>query len=261
MSNKNKKFLGYILTVVAAFLLLFARSPFLSSLKLTLADGATLPVRILAFPFLELKKILFYHQTFEEYRRLQKEAVTLRSRIVGMDELLLQNSRMEKLLNFKRRLVYSSVAANVIARDPSNWNAAVIIDKGKDDGVEVGFPVVDLAGVVGKVIEISHDKAKVILMSDPSFSVAALVKRTREVGLVSGTLEGFCRMTYLSSGADVQVGDEIISSKMSSSFPEGLILGEVIAVRQSPGDLAPSCIIKPASALSQLEEVLVVINP
>lgn len=260
MSRKNTKLLTVLFILLAASFLLFARSPLVSSLKFTVVDLTSLPMRIVAFPFLELKKILYYHRTFDEYIRLRDEAGMLRARLAGMDEVLLQNTRLEKLLNFKRRLVYRSVAANVIARDPSNWNAAVIIDKGRNHGVDVGMAVTDPSGVVGKVSEVTGNKAKVILISDPSFSVAAVVKRSREAGLVSGTLEGLCRMRYLSLESDVQPGDEVISSALSSSFPEGLLLGEVISVETGENNPSLNCIIKPVAPLSQLEEVLVILS-
>lgn len=226
-------------------------------MKFAAVDVMSLPMKVISFPFLEIKKMFFYHVSFEQNRRLIKEVGMLRAKVVSMDEVIRENERLEKLLNLKEKS-YSGVAANVVARDLSNWNSAVLIDKGKRHGIAVGMSVVDASGVVGKVIEVVGDRSKVILVSDPNFSVAAMVKRSREVGLVSGTLTGQCRMRYLSSGADVQVGDEVISSKLSSSFPQGLLLGTVIAIENPEGSSFPTCLIKPAAPLSQIEEVIVI---
>jgi len=192
--------------------------------------------------------------------KLRRQVDVLKERLTGLDEVLTENTRLEKLLDFKRELIFSSVAANVIGRDPSNWNATMIIDKGRDDGVGVGMPVVNASGVVGKVVEVSTRKAKVILLSDPNFSVAALVQRSREEGLVSGTLLGMCRMRYLSSRADIQPGDPVITSKLSSSFPEGLLIGEVLSVQVRENKPLMDCVVKPAVSLSQIEEVLVILK-
>lgn len=258
MFRKKAKLLVYLLILLGAFFLLFVRSNFLSSLKLTIVKGVAFPVRILSLPLREAKKILFYHRIFNDYIKFKKEANTLKARLIGMDEVLRENSRLERLLDFKRKLIFSSVAANIGGRDPSNWNAALIIDKGKKDGIDVGMPVVDALGVVGKVVEVAEHKGKIILLNDPAFSVAAVVQRSREVGLVSGTLKGMCRMRYLSEGADVQVGDQIITSRLSSSFPEGLLIGKVVAVRRSEKNSKVDCLVQPAVSLSQLEEVLVI---
>ncbi len=226
-------------------------------MKFAAVDTLSLPMKIITFPFLEIKKMLYYHASFEQNRRLVKEAGMLRARLTAMNETSRENARLEKLLNLKEKS-YSGVAANVIVRDLSNWNSALIIDKGKKSGIAVGMPVVNASGIVGKVVEVVANRSKIILISDPSFSVAAMVERSREVGLVSGTLTGQCRMRYLSAGADVKVGDEIISSKLSSSFPHGLVLGVVVAVENSLGSPFPTCLIKPAAPLSQLEEVIVI---
>jgi len=256
--RKNTKTIVYFLILVFAFLLLFIPQGSIDPLKFTVMNIASVPLRILAFPFVEMKKILFYHRTFDEYLKLRKEVNTLKARLVGLDEVLLENSRLEQLLQFKRDLIFSSVAANIVGGDPSNWNEAILIDKGRGSGLDIGMPVVNALGVVGKIAEIDTHKAKVILLSDSTFSVAALVKRSREVGLITGTLRGKCRMRYLSSNADVKKGDQIITSKLSSSFPEGLLIGEVIDVRASESSPTIDCIVEPAVSLSQIEEVLVI---
>ncbi len=258
MSGKKTKLLIYLLVFICAFLLLFIRGNLFTPLKFAIVKVTEFPVRLLSSPLREVKKILFYHRIFDEYEKFRDEANTLKARLIGMDEVLRENNRLERLLDFKRKLIFSSVATNIGGRDPSNWNAVLIVDRGKRDGIAVGMPVVNVLGVVGKVAEVGHNKAKVILLNDPSFSVTALVQRSREVGLVSGTLQGMCRMRYLSENADVQVGDQIITSKLSSSFPQGLLIGEVVTVRRDEKNASVDCIVQPAVSLSQLEEVLVI---
>ncbi len=258
MSRVKPKFLVYILILLAAFSLLFIKTSFLDPFKYSAIKILSRPVALLLVPVREAKKILYYHRTFEEYMRLRNDVHTLRARLAGFEELSRENHRLARLLGMKGKLIYSSVAANVVGRDPSNWNAGMIIDKGSDDDVMVGQPVVDALGVVGKIAEVSGDTAKVILITDPGFSVAALDQRSREVGLVSGTLQGLCRMRYLSAEADIAAGDQIITSKLSSSFPEGLLIGQVTEVLADKGNNTAYGLIQPSVSLSQLEEVLVI---
>lgn len=257
MSRQTKKFVTYIGLAAVASLFLVARLPFVTHMKFASVDMLSFPMKIVTFPFLEIKKMLYYHVSFEQNRLLVKEAGMLRGRLTAMNETARENERLKRLLDLKEKL-YSGVAANVVARDLSNWNSAIIIDKGKRSGIAVAMAVVDASGIVGKVVEVVADRSKVILVSDPSFSVAAMVERSREIGLVSGTLTGQCRMRYLSTDADVKVGDQVISSKLSSSFPQGLVLGTVVAVENSTGSIFPTCLIKPAAAVSQIEEVIVI---
>ncbi len=258
MSRKRVKFIIYALILAGAFLLLFVPASAVTPFKFSVMDAISFPIRVIVFPFKELKKIVFYRKTYNEYQSLKYEVEILRERLNGVDEIVKENNRFAKLLDFKRRLIFSSVSATVVGRDPSNWNSTIVIDRGMEDGVEVGMPVMSALGVVGKVAEVSENKAKVVLLTDPSFSVAALVKRSREVGLVSGTLQSKSRMKYLSADADVQIGDEVITSKLSSSFPEGLMIGKIIDVQADSNSLMVQCLIEPAVSLSQVEEVLII---
>jgi len=254
----NRKNLIYLCIFLAAFFLLFTGSKSFQGFKSGIINIAAVPIRILSFPIREAKKILYYHRTFDEYKRLKEEADVLKARLVGLEEVIRENTRLEDLLKFKRTLVYSSVVASVIGRDPSYWNSTMIIDKGEKDGIRQGMPVVNALGVVGKIAEVSGGTSKVVLLTDSQFSVAALIQRPRESGLVSGTLKGVCRMKYIRARAKIHIGDKVITSKLSSSFPEGLLVGEVIAIDDNPKKPTVECLVQPSVAFSQIEEVLVI---
>lgn len=115
-------------------------------------------------------------------------------------------------------------------------------------------------GVVGKISEVGEKSSTVILLTDPQFSVAALVKGPRESGLVSGTLQGVCRLRYLKRDAQIEIGDQVITSKLSSSFPEHLIIGKIVRVIDDPNGQTIQGIVEPAVNFSQIEEVLVIIK-
>jgi len=256
----NRKKLVYVIIFLIPFLILFSRTHFLNSFKFFLLKTVEVPSQIVSIPILEAKKMLFYHRTFAEYKKKSNEVGELKARLIGLEDVLRENTRLEQLLNFKRQLIYSSVAANVIGREPSRWNASIIIDKGEREGLVQGMPVVNALGVVGKIAQVGRRQSKVILLSDPQFSLAAFVQRPREVGVVTGSLQGFCRIKFVDEDADIRVGDKIITSKLSSSFPEGLFIGEVIEVRASQRSNTQDCIIEPAVSFSQLEEVLVILS-
>ncbi len=215
---------------------------------------------VIRFPLEEMKKILYYHRTYNEYKRLSRDLNSLKARMVGFDEVIKENTRLEGLLEFKRKLVYSSVAANIIGRDPSYWNSTIIIDKGKQDGLKVNQPVVNAQGVVGKIAEVGVDSSKVMLLTDPQFSVAGLIQNPREFGLVSGSLQGICRISYLDKKARVHLGDLVITSKLSSSFPEGILIGEVIQINDHLRNPSLEGVLKPSVNFSQIEEVLVILK-
>ena len=209
-------------------------------------------------PVLEVKKLFFFHETYDEYLRFKKQSEALKARLVYLQEQVEENKRSAGILDFRRAQAYASVVANVIGRDPSNWNASLVIDRGQKDGIKVGMPVVSTLGVVGRIFEIGNTTSKVVLLSDPSFSVAALVQRTRESGLLSGSLGGLCRLEYLTDKADVKVGDRVITSKLSSAFPEGILIGQIQDVQASESSHSVECYVSPAVDLAQIEEVIVI---
>lgn len=260
MFKANRKNLTYLCVLLVAFFLLFVGAKYFHSFKFTVVKIVSIPIRVISYPIAEIKKILYYHRTFSEYKRLKEEVNVLKARLVGLEEVVQENARLENLLKFKRQLVYSSVVANVIGRDPSYWNSTMIIDKGSVDGVRQGMPVVNALGVVGKIAEVGQDSSKVVLLTDPQFSVAALVQEPRESGLVSGTLQGVCRMKYIRANTKIRVGNKVITSKLSSSFPEGLLIGEIISIDDYSGKPTVEALVQPSVAFSQIEEVLVIVK-
>lgn len=257
--NKSKN-LVYALLLFVPLILFFLRSDSFTPVKFGLIKIVSSPMEILSFPFREIKKILYYHRTFKEYKRLNEEVGTLKTRLVGLEEVIRENTRYQKLLEFKRTLIYASVAANVVGREPNNWNSSMIIDKGAQDGVKEGASVVNAWGVVGKVVEVGPTASKVMLLTDPQFSVAALTQSSRESGLVGGSLQGLCRLRYLNPQAPIEIGEKVITSQLSTSFPENLLIGEITSLDQDPEGNYAEAVVKPSVNLSQLEEVLVILN-
>jgi rod shape-determining protein MreC len=261
VAKKIPKNFVYLLILIIPLLLLIVRPPFFSSQKSGILDLSSGPIGVITWPIREIKKLVFYHQTHDEYLKLKREVDGLRAKMVNGQEIIRENRRLAGLLDFKKSQPYPSVAASVIGRDPSNWNAVLIINKGRASGIKVGMPVVNSAGVVGKIAEVGENKAKVILLSDPNFSVAALAQETRESGLLSGTLQqGMCRLRYLPEDSQIQVGEKIVTSKLSSTFPDGILIGTVVEVHNQSVSTGTECLVKPVAQPSQIEEVLVLKN-
>ncbi|MBF0479428.1 MAG: rod shape-determining protein MreC [Candidatus Omnitrophica bacterium] len=248
------------LIIIACLTILFFlfRSNFFDALKFSTIDGIKGPIRVLAWPVLEVRKLILFHQSYSENGRLRKANEILKAQLAGIDDVVAENQRLSQMLALKRKNVFSSVAASVIGRDPSYWNSILVIDKGSADGVKMGQAVISPAGVVGKVTEVGRNSSKVVLITDPDFSVAAVIEDSRESGLVSGTLQGLSRMKYLRKDAVISVGSRVVTSKISSSFPENLLIGEVIQVLPTADGDSMECTVKPQIDLSRLEEVLVV---
>lgn len=256
MWRKYFKKAAYASILVIPFLILFLHPK--NYRAAGLLDTVVRPVGLLQAPAFELKKLFFYRETYDEYLRFKRQSELLKAKLMAIREKEQAEDRFEKIQNFRNEQNYTSIVANVIGRDPSNWNASLIIDKGHSEGVEVGQPVVSPLGVVGRIFEVGNNTSKVILLSDPTFAVAAVVERSRENGLLTGTLQGVLRLQYLTDNADVKVGDNLVTSRLSTAFPEGILIGQITDVQASVNSHTVECLVDPAVDLSELEEVIVI---
>lgn len=193
----------------------------------------------------------------KENALLREEIETMKSKLVGQDELTSENNRLRKLLDFKKKQASNrAISAQVIGRDPSNWTNIIFVDKGKDDGIKKYMAVTTDKGLVGRVIEVGSSSAKVMFITDPDSRIGVLVQRTRHDGLLYGTLSRKCQMVYIPLEADIWPGDLIVSSGLGISVPKGLLVGTIEDVFIDKSGLYQSAIIKPAVDLSRVEEVL-----
>jgi len=254
--RKYFKTAAYTSILVIPFLILFFHPKNYKAAGLL--DVVLRPVGLLQGPAFELKKLFFYRETYDYYVRLKKQNEILKAKLIAIEENAQAQDRFQKIQNFRNNQNYPSIVANVIGRDPSNWNASLIIDKGHAEGMVVGQPVVSRLGVVGRIFEVGHNTSKVILLSDPTFAVAAVVERSRENGLLTGTLQGALRLQYLTDNADVKVGDQVVTSRLSTAFPEGILIGQITDVEASVNSHTVECLVDPSVDLSELEEVIVI---
>ena len=200
-------------------------------------------------------------KTAEQNEVLRKKLARARQQIHEFRELREENKRLKHLVNFKSASRVSMEAAEVVAKDPSPWYRTVILNKGRDDGVEKGSPVMVPDGIVGQVMNLSNGYAKVLLIIDRNSAVDALVQRTRARGVVSGLSSGeTCRFEFALRKQDIRVGDTIITSGLDGIYPKGMRIGWVSKVIRRNSGVFQEVEIRPNADFHKLEEVLVVLN-
>jgi rod shape-determining protein MreC len=196
----------------------------------------------------------------EENLRLKKEADNLRMQNDLYRELVSTHARLRELLQLKESIRSPMAAAQVIGRDPTGWFESIFIDKGTSAGLRLNMPVMDARGVVGRLVAVSPNYAKVLLIIDQNSAVDCLIQRTREKGILKGLPSQFCRLHYVSRAADVAVGDKIVTSGLDRIFPKGLPVGEVVEIADTPWEFFKDVRVKPSADFSKLEEVLVLLK-
>jgi rod shape-determining protein MreC len=204
-------------------------------------------------------RYLWLMDTEQENIRLQAENRRLAAELNNVEEILLANERLRRLLEFRDSVDLPALPAQVIAVDASSWFRTVVIDKGGVDGVLEGMPVVVAEGVVGRVIRIAPHDSRVLLLTDASSAVASLVQRNRTRGVVRGQGDTLT-LDFALRQKDIEVGDRIVTSGTGGVFPKGLVIGEVTRTAREQYGLFQTVTVSSAVDFARLEEVLVLLK-
>jgi rod shape-determining protein MreC len=195
-----------------------------------------------------------------------------------LSEVTLENRELEQLKGLEQINTagglddYEPVIARVIARSPSTWYQTFQINKGSSDGVRVNQPVVNSAGLVGKIKEVSDGNAVVMLLTDPEFGVSARSLDSGEPGSVSPAVgaAGDLRFELVPNAKEVKRGERIITagtstsakvSDLSSLYPSGIPIGTVSRIETGEGELDRVIHVKPVAELRTLDIVEVLTEP
>ncbi len=194
----------------------------------------------------------------KENRKLRETVKILDRRLIQNREATLDNERLKKLIGLRETLQTPTIAATVIGEDNSPWFRTITIDRGDKDGIREDLPVVASAGVVGRVVKVSGNSSRVLLLTDHASGISAVVQRSRARGIVKGKGGNMCSLEFSERGEDVRIGDVILTSGIGGVFPKGLPIGEVTMVRKGSYGIFQIVDIRPFVYVPRLEEVLVV---
>jgi rod shape-determining protein MreC len=154
---------------------------------------------------------------------------------------------------------FQRIAASVIGRDTNPLFQSIIIDKGTEDGIQVGMPVEASRGLVGQVYRTSPRAAQVLLITDNISNLAGRLSASRATGMVfGGGLGEPLTMDWIGLEAQVEVGDVVLTSGLGGHFPPDLVIGEVVDVERSEAELFQQATVQPTVDLDSLELVFVI---
>ena len=205
--------------------------------------------------------------------RLLEENEELKQKV---DELTLENTNLEQekyeLMELRALYEldslyedYDKVGARIIARDAGNWYYSFVIDKGSDDGLKIDMNVMAGSGLVGRIIDVGPDWAKVQSIIADNSAVSGMVLSSSDNLIVSGDLElyrqGFIRFSKLVDDADhVSVGDKIITSNISDKYLPGLLIGYISTLDDDSNNLTKSGTLTPAVDFEHMNTVVVLLE-
>ena len=206
-----------------------------------------------------------------EYDSLMAENESLRSQLADAQksardgiEASEENTRLRKLLELREKHTdYVMESCKVVLWSSSNWSSAFTISKGSMSGIELGDPVItEYGAVVGQITELGTNWATVSTVIDVDMSVGAFVGATGNSGMVVGEYSFMrnktAKLTYLADGAQIFVGDDVLTSGSGGAFPAGLMIGTLTAVQTEAGGQIEYGIVEPQANLDSLVQVFVI---
>ncbi len=194
-----------------------------------------------------------------KYENLQDLADRLMIENIQLREAEIQNVELREQLKFKQaNPSYEQISAEVIGQDANHLLNYLVIDRGAEDGLEIGMPVVTAGWLVGRITEVGKNWSRVLLITDASSSVNAIVQNSRATGLVQGEIGGGLIMRYIRQDQNVSIGDMVLTSGLGGNFPKRLVIGQVTEVRQRDIETFQEAVVRSPINFSGLETVLVI---
>lgn len=263
--NFSRSFQTITLTLLVAGILVLALGGYLTPLS-----------RIALAPFIGIQSwfserylaIQDYITTPRDVSRLTQRNAELEAEISELQtqiiELQQQNTELQvlsALLDFATAHSGNQYkTAAVIGRDTNPFLHYVIINRGSDDGLRRGMPVVTQQGLAGRIAAVTAAAARVQLITDPSTSVNVLIQPAQAEAILTGSITGEIDLDWIPQSATVQAGDLVLTSGLGGNYPPNILIGQVVGERQRPFDLFQRASVQPVVDFSNLKIVLVITN-
>jgi rod shape-determining protein MreC len=197
-------------------------------------------------------------------QQLRDDNARLQNENQRFNEVQREIKELTALLQLQNGLDFKTVAAQVIAREPSEFRRVVTLSKGSNDNVIVGDVVVAQGGALaGRVTEVGPTWSTVMLITDTSSTVIGQLP-SASTGVVIGQLSSPLTMEKIDSTVRVDLGQEIVTAGIElngavrSPFPKGLVIGQIIDVKRDANAVVQTAYLVPAANLDRLEYVLVI---
>lgn len=198
-----------------------------------------------------------------ENAELKEQLETYKAEAKEYQQDIYELDRLRVLYNLDESYPsYEKVAARVISKDTGNWFNTFIINKGTADGIDVDCNVLSGNGLVGIVTEVGSNWAKIRTIIDDTNKVSAMFISNSELCTVCGNLtemeDGYIDVEFIDKDADVNDGDELVTSYISDKYLSGITIGYVSDITLDTNNLTKSAKVIPVVDFSNIQEVLVI---
>jgi rod shape-determining protein MreC len=197
----------------------------------------------------------------ESNTELEAEVARLQTQVIDLQQQVTETNILSALVDFARaNPEYSYKAASVVGRDPSPFLRYVIINVGSNEGVLPGMPVVTDKGLVGRVVAVIAEAARVQLVTDAASAVDVRLQASNTEAMLEGSVTGEMSLNMISQDAVIQVGDVVLTSGLGGTYPPNLLVGQVVSIRKLQSELFQQAAIQPNVDFTRLQFILVITN-
>lgn len=267
--NKKAEIAGIVITIVILILIvIFSNTDSEISFLDNAASKLVMPVQN---GLTYLKNKISGNSTFftdinnlkQENEELSKRNSELEQSLRELESIKSENETLKEYLGLTEKYgEYSTVPAYIINKDISNYSKTVVINVGSDDGIKENMTVIADQGLVGNVISVTSDTAKVRTIIDTSSSVSCLLSTTDESIVCKGTLEeeSALRAMYIPDDDGIIQGDSVETSGLGGIYPKGIHVGSIKRVVNTQNATDRYAIVETAVDFDKLDTVLVITN-
>ena len=196
-------------------------------------------------------------QLSEENAALRQELSRTQADLASLREGRIALEQAEALIQSVGAEAGITITATVILRDPAPGRQSVVLNRGSEDGVRAGQPVLGAgATLLGIVTEVNESRSRVRLITDREAAIAALLQSSRTAGSLVGDGDGL-RLEFVPLEADVAPGDVVLTSALGGLLPPGLLVGRVSSVDAPGQELHQWIEVDPLGDLERIEQVLI----
>lgn len=253
--------LAFFVSLAFLLMVLDARFRYVENVRQVVALAAY-PIQLVA-----MAPVNLFHGVvdyFSSTTALREENSALRAKQLRAAQGLLQlaalqeeNGQLRRLLDARERLPRKAVFAEILyaARDP--FSRKVVIDKGSQDGILPGQPVIDDVGVIGQVTRVYFLMSEVTLLSDKDQAIPLQVLRNGLRAVAYGAEGGMLDLRFMAANADIRNGDTLVTSGIDGTYPPGLPVATVARIERDAAYAFANITLLPTAGTDRYRQVLV----
>lgn len=191
----------------------------------------------------------------KENRDLKSKVNSLEAELAMREEAKKENEGLKRELKFKNESGFDTISADITFFDPTNIRESIVINKGAKDGVYMKMAATSEGFLIGRVVEVYSDTAKVMMVTDPLSSIPSIIQSSSASGLVKGQVGAGLVMDQIPQEIEVKKGEMVVTSGLGGEYPKGLVLGKVESITKKNNSIFQSASLRTMLDFKSLERV------